>query len=1088
MADNLSQKSPKPGDKTKLTNAINRTTSETMRLGEPEKSVNHPTSLASSTPNQRKKTPAFQITSVTVGPRITNDGGDDSADDLDESHTDDFSDVLDTSRITDIENETPSFSEDTFSKEDVFFNATAASLGTAPVIPTSSQYGLAIVASEGEGNNSAPVTSANSVGGGGDVHVSVTESGNVINIVSGAKQNETEMRDVHSHTGRNERFKVVKIESTEPFKRGRWMCMDYLDHTMQQHHQSQQPIIVRATESTDTGSVQYVGADSGVVITDGLGMQHGDDHYNMEQQHQHPLPNMAAAQSMPTPYSTISPGQTLQQVSMAINQHQSLQPQQMVQQGILPDQNNPHSVAQSMQQVVNQQQQIPQGQTQPMVPAQVIPQHLPQSMSQVPMQQTIPTPQQVVHHQSMPPQQIQQAMAAAVNMQKMQQQNMPAVGSQPVLPQHVPPGYVPQQYDQQSMMAAAQGMPHMQPQQYYAATSMGVPVSGMQLIPQTSITAQTQANPSSTSVHSIPTIVGTSQPQLQQPITSLPIQVSAHSIPVGGSVSNTAAGIPVSISQPLPMQQIPIPVPAQMINPQQLTPQQHQQYQQMLAQQQMQQKLPPQPQMVPQSMTSQQQLGQPMAPQQIPQQPMGLQTPQQPMGSQVPPQMGAPGPQQQMGAQAPQQIPQQQQQAGQASQQQQQQQQHMTPQQQMPHMTSQQSLPQHQQQQQQHHPPQQSQMAPKPQIQSQPMQQPQISMQQQMTASQQQPIQSQQQMQHQMHMQSMQIPQGIPPQIIPASAPNMQPAATAMPQVHRQLPLLPNQQGQPQHTVQTIPVDSSSTIPASAGFSSSSTSAPNQTFAPMVTASSVAAPMVSVLPQQVTATNVAGAPMGMSVNKVVGSVGKVGAGVSNVMDPNTGNVVGTVNNPKEVQQDTSNNMMVESLPDGMSAMEETHAAAPSNSGDDAESFTGLARALATSSGRHICRPRDLDCGDGTGYEAEDSSSDTSPPTVGLLPPPLTAAEPAAKATPSNTLSVPGAVSPASHVTACHSRATSPVPPASGSSDTDKHRYGTHLACALDVVRVLLLFLRVRHNTACDALLLTLALRSPITSNPWFTSL
>jgi hypothetical protein len=93
-----------------------------MRLGETEKSVIHPTSLISSTPNQRKKTPSFQITSVTVGSRTSNDGGDDSADDLDESHTDDMSDVVDNSRITDIENETPSYSEDTFSKEDVFFN------------------------------------------------------------------------------------------------------------------------------------------------------------------------------------------------------------------------------------------------------------------------------------------------------------------------------------------------------------------------------------------------------------------------------------------------------------------------------------------------------------------------------------------------------------------------------------------------------------------------------------------------------------------------------------------------------------------------------------------------------------------------------------------------------------------------------------------------------------------------------------------------------------------------------------------------------------------------------------------------------
>lgn len=39
-----------------------------------------------------KKT-SFQITSVTVDSSASNDGGDDSADDLDESHTEDSSDV-----------------------------------------------------------------------------------------------------------------------------------------------------------------------------------------------------------------------------------------------------------------------------------------------------------------------------------------------------------------------------------------------------------------------------------------------------------------------------------------------------------------------------------------------------------------------------------------------------------------------------------------------------------------------------------------------------------------------------------------------------------------------------------------------------------------------------------------------------------------------------------------------------------------------------------------------------------------------------------------------------------------------------------
>lgn len=169
-----------------------------------------PSSVASSM-SRKPKASSFQITSVTLGTRTSADNGEDSADDLDESH----SHTDDNSRVTDHGNETPSFSEDTsFSKEDVYYSSNA--LGTAPVIPTSSQYGLAIVSPEL--NGTATLT---------DVHVSLTDAG--INIVGNAKQNcDVDIKDVHQ---RNERFKVVKIESTEPFKRGRWMCMDYLDHT-----------------------------------------------------------------------------------------------------------------------------------------------------------------------------------------------------------------------------------------------------------------------------------------------------------------------------------------------------------------------------------------------------------------------------------------------------------------------------------------------------------------------------------------------------------------------------------------------------------------------------------------------------------------------------------------------------------------------------------------------------------------------------------------------------------------------------------------------------------------------------------------
>lgn len=222
---------------------VHRTTSETIRIG-PETEVKlhqlssnnvslstggggstvaQPSSLSGGANNQcRKKTSSFQITSVTVGCRMSNDAGEDSNDDLDESHTEDNS--VEHSRITDIDIETPSYSEDTFSKEDVFFNTSNAALGTAPVIPTSSQYGLAIVPSEGNNvNNSVNDNNINTL----DIS-SVTDN-NIINLLSSNVKQDTDIREVHSH--RNERFKVVKIESTEPFKRGRWTCMDYLDHT-----------------------------------------------------------------------------------------------------------------------------------------------------------------------------------------------------------------------------------------------------------------------------------------------------------------------------------------------------------------------------------------------------------------------------------------------------------------------------------------------------------------------------------------------------------------------------------------------------------------------------------------------------------------------------------------------------------------------------------------------------------------------------------------------------------------------------------------------------------------------------------------
>ncbi|EFN82876.1 protein bunched, class 2/F/G isoform [Harpegnathos saltator] len=261
MADNVHRKSHKLSDGSrKISNPVHRTTTETIRLGELDKlhqpvSLIAPSNVTAGSQCNRKKTSSFQITSVTVGCRMSNDAGEDSNDDLDESHTEDNS--VEHSRITDIDIETPSYSEDTFSKEDVFFNTSNAALSTAPVIPTSSQYGLAIVPSEGSNvSNSVNDSNINTL----DI-TSVTDN-NIINLLSSNVKQDADLREVHSH-GRNERFKVVKIESTEPFKRGRWTCMDYLDHTS-----VNQPTAIGTPKVSDPNEVciSYGVTDSGIVI------------------------------------------------------------------------------------------------------------------------------------------------------------------------------------------------------------------------------------------------------------------------------------------------------------------------------------------------------------------------------------------------------------------------------------------------------------------------------------------------------------------------------------------------------------------------------------------------------------------------------------------------------------------------------------------------------------------------------------------------------------------------------------------------------------------------------------------------------
>ncbi|KAJ3640132.1 hypothetical protein Zmor_003448 [Zophobas morio] len=94
----------------KKTNVINRTTSETLRLGEAELRVLPPANPQAARKKIQNSSSSFQITGVSM----TRTDGDDSADDLD---TDDIS------RVTD--NETPSFSEDSRDTDDHQLDAPA---------------------------------------------------------------------------------------------------------------------------------------------------------------------------------------------------------------------------------------------------------------------------------------------------------------------------------------------------------------------------------------------------------------------------------------------------------------------------------------------------------------------------------------------------------------------------------------------------------------------------------------------------------------------------------------------------------------------------------------------------------------------------------------------------------------------------------------------------------------------------------------------------------------------------------------------------------------------------------------------------
>ncbi|XP_055938849.1 protein bunched, class 2/F/G isoform-like [Argiope bruennichi] len=170
----------------------------------------HPTHHAAvSEPSTlKRKQTSFQITSVTVkGSRLSTDGGEDSADDLDESHTEDASsDILDCSRTTDVDND--QLSEDTNNTNN---DETSSH---APSIPVKCKKELP-VKQDKQNDNVAKFPS---------------EASKIVKSNLPCENTQTDcvkppaLPDQWQH-----RFRVVKIVRSEPFKRGRWVCMDFMD-------------------------------------------------------------------------------------------------------------------------------------------------------------------------------------------------------------------------------------------------------------------------------------------------------------------------------------------------------------------------------------------------------------------------------------------------------------------------------------------------------------------------------------------------------------------------------------------------------------------------------------------------------------------------------------------------------------------------------------------------------------------------------------------------------------------------------------------------------------------------------------------
>ncbi|XP_067145415.1 TSC22 domain family protein 4 [Centruroides vittatus] len=208
-----------------------------------ESETNHQTPMKPySEVGHKKKPTSFQITSVTVqGSRLSNDGGDDSADDLDESHTDDLSsDILECSKTPDLDNE--QLTEDNSNTpDDLAASGTFASLKSFR-----SDSGVRPIADGNDVPQHVGISTTFQTNSTVNSNVPV-DSGHSDAVVNSHLPMINTIPDHWQH-----RFKVVKIVSSEPFKRGRWLCMDFVDPPAMQ--QEIKPEVVDQTGVSNVSS------------------------------------------------------------------------------------------------------------------------------------------------------------------------------------------------------------------------------------------------------------------------------------------------------------------------------------------------------------------------------------------------------------------------------------------------------------------------------------------------------------------------------------------------------------------------------------------------------------------------------------------------------------------------------------------------------------------------------------------------------------------------------------------------------------------------------------------------------------------